>query len=190
MAVSTGREDNLMRVNEMHIKLLAVAILFAGSSPASAESLSPTAGALFRLAVDEKALETAVARKTLTERVKAYCNEIRSDFPQNSPAEDAWLREELQAGGERGTRIFSSPEWGRRQVKNFTTGCLQGVTVLEKSPENAKAYAGLGYTFVRLGNDSEYYARKNNLHPEKYGFPLVLNIVTQSLLAAALYASD
>lgn len=174
----------------MDIRLFAAAILFVGHSPASAEPLSPPTSALLRHALDEKALQTVAARKILTEKVKAYCNEIRSVFPQNSPAEDAWLREEIQAGGERATRIFPSPEWGRRQVKIFTDGCLQWVRKLDESPENAKAYVGLGYTFVRLGTDSEYHARKNGLDPEKYGFSLVLNVVTQSLLAAALYAPE
>ncbi len=190
MATSTSLEGNLQRVNAMHIRLLAVAILFTGGSPASAEPLSSAAGALVTHAVDEKALKTELARKMLTARVKAYCEEIRGVFPRNSPAEDAWLKGEIEAGGERVTRVLSSPEWGRRQVNSFTDGCLRQTSALENLPENAKAYAGLGYIFARLGNDSGYYARRNNIDPEKFGFPLVVNLVTQSLLAAALSAPD
>ena len=125
-------------------------------------------------------------RSALVAAVAAYCTDIERAFPQNSPAEDQWLTAEVDAGGERLMRAVRSAEWGRRQAKNFTTACATWTAVFNTPGNSARGLTGLAHTFVRFSEDSAFYARANNLDPERLGLPCMLRMTTESLLVAAL----
>jgi len=162
---------------------VSLALLTPQSKPAD---LAPSVQPLAALVVKHEGWGLPVRRMALVTAVAAYCADVERIFPQNSPAEDQWLKAEVDAGGERLMRAVRSAEWGRRQAKNFTTACAAWVPVFKVPGNSARALTGLAHAFVRFSEDSASYARANDLDPERLGLPYMLRMTTESLLTAAL----
>jgi hypothetical protein len=63
----------------------------------------------------------------------AYCREVLDTVPTNTPAEDAWVTAESKTSDtNRITRLVSSKEWARHQLKETFSECLQKVASRRK----------------------------------------------------------
>lgn len=175
----------------VRISIFAASV-FAALAPvtANAAQSSPTTRSLLLASLDHKEVATAEGRSQLVVAVREYCVEVEQDYPKNSPSEDQWLAGEIQGGGERVTRAIASPEMGRRMAASFTEDCATWSNAMERNPDNARNYVGLAHTFVRFMGDAEYFASKNGLDPERYAFGTALHATVETLLMAALIASN
>lgn len=156
-------------------------------APAHAMELAPSASSLFEAASNRDALATEDGRSKLVTAVYNYCSDLDRAYPTNSPAEDQWLDGEVHGGGDRTTRALASAELGRRQANAFTKSCIS-ISRLQKRPASARDFTALGFFFVQFMKDSAYYARKNNVNPEKYGFDIILHSAVEALLWSSLNA--
>ena len=170
------------------IALAVVAFAIPVSVQAGAPS-SPATQALALAAIDRDALNTPVGRTALAVAAKAYCDEVSSIYPRNSPKEDEWLSSEVRAGGERMLRATRSAEWGREQVQIFVDGCANWSASLSRAPDQSRSFAGLAYTFIRFSGDAEFYAPKNQIDPDRFGFGVVPRMATEGLILAAILSA-
>ncbi|RYG56297.1 MAG: hypothetical protein EON56_04375 [Alphaproteobacteria bacterium] len=130
-------------------------------------------------------MNTADGRVALASAVKSYCEEISRVYPQNSPAENAWLDKELRSGGERAMRAIDTSERGRQRAKVFTDGCRDWSAALSKEPDRPRYYVGLAYEFSRFAGDAAYFAKKDSIDADLYAF-VILDDAAQALMLAAL----
>lgn len=170
-------------------KLALFAALVGIASDAPCAQASSATRDLLQVTLDNDALSSLPGRKRLIAAVGAYCAEVRALYPRNSPAEDQWLASEVTGGGDRPERAVASAEFGRRRTALFVDGCARWKAEFEIDPSHGRAFIGLAYTFVRLIDDSTFYARKNNIDPDQLGFPFALRSGAEALLLAALLSS-
>jgi len=174
----------MFRIITLTVAALTISIPVQAGGPSS-----PVTQALARAAVDRDALKTPAGRMALVITVKAYCDEVSSTYPRNSPKETEWLSSEVQAGGERMIRATRSAEWGREQVQIFVDGCASWGASFSRSLDQSRSYAGLAYTFIRFSGDAEYYAPKNRIDPDHFGFGVVPRMATEALILAAILSA-
>ncbi len=145
---------------------------------------------LAKVAFMKSDLESLAGRTKLVSAVREYCSEIERVYPQNSPAEEQWLRNELRGGGDRFIRALASAEWGRSEAKLFTDQCGKWSAAFEGEPDRPRYYVGLAYEFMRFDGDAENFARMNNIDPEEFNFGVTLSSTSEALVLAALSAEN
>ncbi len=168
------------------MKSILFSILLMATTDVQAASLSTSTVELLRATSNNEQLKSPERRQSLAAKVKAYCEEIEDVYPRNSPAEEQWLDNEIKSGGDRVSRVLSSPEFGRRQAKLFTDGCMQWSLALEEHSDRSRYYVGLAYVFLKFSTDAEFLAKKNALNPENFGLSYIPRSVAEALLLAAL----
>lgn len=72
----------------------------------------------------------------------------------------------------------------------FTEDCAAWSDALVRELDSARNLVGLAHAFVRFMGDAEYHAPKNGLEPDRYAFGSALGSAVESLLVAALRASE
>lgn len=160
-----------------------IAMVFAANA---AHSSSPTEATrlLTRFNLDNGMPPgSAEGRKALTLAIKNYCNEIDRIYPRNTPQEDQWLDNEIAGEAERLMRAASSAEYGRRLARNFTAGCVKMTGNIEREPNRPFNYIALAWEFSRFTSDAAFFARKNKIDPDMYGFGVTTSSTVVTLLA-------
>lgn len=118
------------------------------------------------------AFASAQSRDLLVDAADAYCREVRQAFPLNSPAEAAWLDEELRSkDNNRMMRAMDSAEYGRRIAEIFATDCI-GFAAVYKAKGRSLGLVGLGLAFSRF-QYAQWAAKKNGVAPDKFAFGVV-----------------
>lgn len=132
-------------------------------------------------------------RVKLSRRSEAYCREVLDTVPTNTPAEDAWVNEELKFSDiDRMTRLGSSKEWARRQLKETFSECLRIVALLRQAQANnarsaeAVQFISLAYTFNQV-TDLAAFAKRVDLKSE---LAIAVNLFRQNLMIAAMRTLD
>lgn len=132
-------------------------------------------------------------RVELSRRFEAYCREVLDTVPTNTPAEDSWVAAETTTSDtNRLTRLVSSKEWARHQLKDTFSECLEKVALLQQAQANkarsaeAAQFISLAYTFNQ-DTDLAAFARRIDLKSELSPF---VNSFRQVLMIAAMRTLD
>lgn len=116
-------------------------------------------------------------RLQIVKAFATYCAALQNQFPTNSPAENAWLDTEINAGGERVMRVLRSSEFGRRSAANFTNQCLSATSVyLDNEQVRPQSVFFLIGAIARFAPDLPQQAAANGLDPERWGFSIVQSV--------------
>ena len=132
-------------------------------------------------------------RVELARRFEAYCREVLDAVPTNTPAEDAWVTTESTTSDvNRLTRLISSVEWARHQLKDTFSECLERVASLQQAQANssrsaeAAQFVSLAYTFNQDA-DLAAFAKRADL---KFPLSPYVNTFRQVLMIAAIRTLD
>jgi hypothetical protein len=169
--------------------VVATIMLFAIPSAADAQTGSTATVKLLMADIAPTAeIGSPAERKELLTAIKAYCSELASAYPRNSPSEDQWLVAELAGDSNRITLALSSSAFGRRMAKQFVDGCQTWTTYLDKM-DDMKGYVGLAHTFLIFSDGTDSYARKNNVDVDRFALKAIPKETAKALLAVALRRS-
>jgi len=171
--------------------LMFAALATAATTAAYSQETAPGSaqGNLFGFAFKQPF--SPVNRVELSRLVEAYCREILDVVPTNTPAEDAWVTAESKTSDiNRITRLVSTKEWARYQLKETFSECLQKITLLQQAQANnarsaeAAVFISLAFTFNQ-DTDLAAFAKRVDLKSE-----LSANVLRKFLMIAALRTLD
>ena len=173
------------------IVMLTLLTTTAAYSQATATAPRSAQGDLFRFSFNQTF--TPANRVELSRQFEAYCREVLDTVPTNTPAEDAWVMAESKTSDtNRITRLVSSKEWARHQLKETFSECLQKVALLQQAQANnarsaeAAQFISLAYTFNQ-DTDLAAFAKRVDLKLELSPF---VNSFRQVLMIAAMRTLD
>lgn len=136
-----------------------------------------------------KEMQVRENRTALVTSTRKYCDEVRRQFPTNSPSEETWLQTEMDGGTDRQLRAISSAEFGRAKAREFTVLCDAYVSGFEKGNGRKHNLVGIGHTFIRFSKDADSYASANKVNAKALGFPF-LSFFAERILEAALNETE
>lgn len=170
---------------------LAVALVLV--SPSQAQSLSAYSRIL-KFGLSGKPYDAA-ARAELTKLFVGFCRDVLAIVPTNTPAEDAWVRQEGNTTDvAKISRLVSSAEYARQQLKETFSTCVTRASDLASFQQRgdwraeAAGFVSLAAVFNEDG-DLKALAERLQIKTIEDQF-LLLYTVRRTLLIAALRTLD
>jgi hypothetical protein len=160
------------------------------------DSEQPIARELLSITVDPGSDYTKPGRAKFASVLATYCTEVLKALPTNTPAEDAWVRAEMNTSDMAKTRrLASSPEFSRRELKSVFENCVEATANIMRfqklTKRNDSAARLEAAELVRLAlnfnydNDIRAYASRAGLSSNAWKLDF-LHSIRWALLVAAL----
>jgi hypothetical protein len=149
---------------------------------------------LFRFALNQPL--TPQNRVELARLIGVHCREVLGSVPTNTPAEDAWVLAESKSVGDdtdRLSRLLSSTEWARHELKDTYSDCLKTVALLQQA-QTIGARTAEAAQFISLAanfnhdSDLAAFAKRVGLKSELSATSV--NLFRRILMIAALRTLD
>src|SRR5829696_4277303 len=140
---------------------------------AQEKMLSPAARTLMGLAVTPGADYTKAGRVKLVGLIAAYCREMLTIIPTNTPNENAWVQDEGQTTDlSKIRRLTSSLEWSRYRLRGTFADCIETTDKLTATHRRSDLANIVKYEAAHLislavnfngDGDMQLYARRAGL---------------------------